>query len=184
MSSQGQRDQAQMIHELFLRLHTRYGSTWVAKWAGLDAADVKADWLRVMGHFQDASIQYALQNLPEDSFAPDAPTFARACLRAPSKQVSLPSPSGRRDPKRLAALLEKATAALAEKSGNAAAEVTLKALEARERAGTLTLVHKEHLTALRARSVGSVGSVGAFDGGGFTPIPQSSWPWVQRGDPA
>jgi hypothetical protein len=179
MSSVHGRDQAKMIHELFLRLHTRYGSAWVEKWAGLDAADVKADWLRVMGHFPDSAIQYALQNLPEDAFAPDAPAFARACLRAPSlQQRALPGPTGKRDPKRLAAILQRAEELLGEKGQKTARARTLAALEAREIRGQLSRPQKEQLTALRR----VYGPGEAADIGAFTPIPKAQWPWVQRGE--
>jgi hypothetical protein len=169
------------IDWIFDQLAVRYADAWRRKWLDLPMDDVKADWLRVLGGLGVKAVRYGLANLPLD-FPPTAGQFRAICMSdpAPWNGPLLPAQSGRRDPARLAALLERALQSLQQPT-NPRAQL-LAALEARERAGLMTLAHKDALATLRRGD--GLGSNVNSDGAGFTPIPQSAWPWVQRGERA
>lgn len=95
---------SETVEAVFRRLLARYGNAWNAKWAGVPAEDVKADWGRVLGHARRDAVLYALENLPE--FVPTAHQFREVCARAPvpkPEQLQLDAPKP--DPARLAAEL-------------------------------------------------------------------------------
>lgn len=82
---------SETVEALFRRLSTRYGSAWMAKWAGLPAEDVMADWSRVLAGQTKESIIYGLDYLPE--FVPTAHQFREMCNRAPrTEALQLPPP--------------------------------------------------------------------------------------------
>lgn len=89
------------VDVLFSRLHVRYGAAWLAKWDGIDADAVKADWheqLATIFERNPKAIAYALQNLPT-GFPPNSDQFARLCTQQPPPvHHALPAPETKPDP--------------------------------------------------------------------------------------
>jgi hypothetical protein len=80
------------IDSLFARMLVRYGHAFLRRWDGLQLADVKDDWARVLEHVPDDMVDFALDNLPEQP--PIATQFRDLCARRPAPEVpQLPSPS-------------------------------------------------------------------------------------------
>ena len=93
----------EMIVSLFARLQVRYGSSWLNKWAGIDLADVRADWAQVLAGYSQSpdAIFHGLDCLPTDS-PPNAMQFALLCRGAPRSQSALiegpaPTPARRKE---------------------------------------------------------------------------------------
>jgi len=99
---------SETVEALFRRLSTRYGSAWSAKWAGLPAADVMADWAKVLDGIAGDSLRYGLDYLPE--FVPTAHQFRELCKRAPRpnppEQLKAPDPTPEQKAKVRAMLAE------------------------------------------------------------------------------
>jgi hypothetical protein len=64
------------VERIHMRLTVRYGSAWLSKWAGIDQADIQADWAEVLDGMSKDSIKAALANLPPD-FPPTATAFRK-----------------------------------------------------------------------------------------------------------
>lgn len=97
---------AHWVDQLFRKLSIRYGRQFMARWDGIDEADVKADWACVLGgfHARPDCIAYGLQNLPSDR-PPTATQFRDLCRAKPDSsqapQLQAPKP----DPQRVAEAL-------------------------------------------------------------------------------
>lgn len=90
---------AHWVDQLFRKLSIRYGRQFMARWDGIDEADVKADWAEVLGGFvrRPDCIAYAMEHLPVDK-PPTAAQFRELCRSMPAEREvyrALPSP---RDP--------------------------------------------------------------------------------------
>lgn len=93
------------IDWIFNRMVVRYGAAWAAKWAGVNDADVRADWGNELARVSRYAILYALGYLPE-TFPPTVVEFRAICLRAPPPPtVRLDAPKA--DPARARAELAK-----------------------------------------------------------------------------
>ncbi len=169
---------SEWVEKLHSKLHVVYGDAWPRKWEGLDMQSVRDNWGRTLADLTPEAIRHGLENLPE-SFPPTAGQFRSIALagtpRTEGGMKMLPGPGTRRDPERMRELLGKLQTALQDRPDSRYA--CLKALEAREAAGTLTMVHRQQLEALRRVTEGSDPVVT----GAFTPIPKEDWPWVKRG---
>lgn len=129
------------IEIVHARLLARYGSAWRAKFAGIDPETVVKDWLHVLGGLAPASLEHALDHLPND-FPPTAGQFRELCLRAPApaarREISAPRP----DPARLKAELERLGKLVQRRSPRQ----WIADLQARERAGErLSMFQKQCL---------------------------------------
>lgn len=107
---------SEWVDELFKRLSVRYGKPFMARWDGVEIAEVKADWAEVLGGFKARPdcIAYALDNLPADR-PPTATQFRDLCRSKPeTSQALLPAPKP--DPQRVAEALAPLAAARAQAS--------------------------------------------------------------------
>lgn len=155
-----------LVDLIFGRMLTRYGALWIAKWAGLPIADVRADWADVMGQLGVVAINHGLMHLPEDS-VPNAMQFRRLCLNRPEPAPPrLPAP--RADSKRVAAILAEMRAKQSLRKPLQWAQE----LRERERQGDALTEHqsKAWRAALRDHHEAPIGS------GQFTPIPDHALP--------
>jgi hypothetical protein len=110
------------VDVLFTRLRVRYGSAWEAKWEGIPAADVKADWreeLSTIFERNPKAITYALNHLP-DNFPPNVDGFMKLCLMAPSPTLALAAPVDKPDKAFAAQTHAKVQAAAAKQVGSPA----------------------------------------------------------------
>jgi hypothetical protein len=85
---------AAWVDHIFAKLTLTYGQRFMGLYAGLDIADVKADWGRVLSAFQQnrAALSFGLENLPADQ-PPTALQFRAICGRRPDAPVQrLPAP--------------------------------------------------------------------------------------------
>jgi hypothetical protein len=75
---------AEWVDQLFKRLSVRYGRSFMARWEGVEIADVKADWAQVLAGFRARPdcIAYGLDNLPPDR-PPTATQFRDLCRAKP-----------------------------------------------------------------------------------------------------
>jgi hypothetical protein len=92
------------IDALFGRLTVRYGTAFMAQYAGIQPEAVKADWALALDGFAEhpEAIRYALDNLPERPVT--VGQFAAIARRAPAPVVkALESPAA--DPVRVEAAL-------------------------------------------------------------------------------
>lgn len=64
------------VERIHQRLTVRYGSGWLSKWAGIDQADIQADWAEELDGMTPDSIKAALANLPPE-FPPTATAFRK-----------------------------------------------------------------------------------------------------------
>ena len=93
------------MDRIWQRLTVRYGQQFLGKWAGVDLADVKADWAEQLASFSGAPdrIKYALDNLPDDK-PPNVFMFRDLCNAAPDRSApQLPAPKA--DPAKVAQVL-------------------------------------------------------------------------------
>ncbi len=96
------------IEIIHARLFARYGSSWKAKYAGIDPESVAKDWHHELGRMPSWAIDFALENLPPD-FPPTAGQFRVICQRAPKPverqpaKLAAPKP----DPERLKKVFER-----------------------------------------------------------------------------
>lgn len=94
------------VDRLFERLTATYGRDFLARFDGLEQADLKSLWGHELSGFADklGMIAWALENLPER--APNVIEFRNLARRAPVPEVQqLPAPKA--DPARVAAELTK-----------------------------------------------------------------------------
>lgn len=82
---------ASWVEALFSRLTVRYGAPWLALWAGVDLAAVKADWSNELAGIGADAIKYALDHLPPDR-PPTVGQFRLLCLNRPPAAPALPAP--------------------------------------------------------------------------------------------
>lgn len=73
---------ANVMDQLWSKLHIHYGESWMRKWAGLDPSIVKAEWQSYLGGVTKNQVKWALMNLPE--FPPNASQFRELCWKAPA----------------------------------------------------------------------------------------------------
>lgn len=88
-ASKADRLPAEWIDQLFRKLSVRYGRSFLARWEGIDEAEVKADWAEQLGGFQRRPdcIAYALDHLPTDR-APTVGQFRDLCNAKPEAQTT------------------------------------------------------------------------------------------------
>lgn len=75
---------AKWVEQIFGKLSVRYGRQFLARWDGLDLADVKSDWATQLAGFRARPdcIAYALDHLPVDK-APGVGEFRQLCNAKP-----------------------------------------------------------------------------------------------------
>lgn len=98
------------VDKIFLKLTLVYGRDFVARWEGLDLAEVKADWAHELDGFDawPEAISYALKSLPPGK-PPTVLEFRELARKAPRKQpLALPEPAA--DPMRVSEALQKLSA--------------------------------------------------------------------------
>lgn len=97
---------APWVDKIFAKLALAYGRDFLARWEGLEIADVKADWAHELGGFavQPEAIAYALQHPPVK--APTVIEFRAICRQAPAPEAPrLEAPKA--DPARVAEAMQK-----------------------------------------------------------------------------
>lgn len=85
---------ASWVDRIFTRLTLVFGRDFMARYDGLEIADVKAEWAGDLAGFQQApgAIKFALENLPSDR-PPTSLQFRDLCRRAPQyAPKALPAP--------------------------------------------------------------------------------------------
>jgi len=100
----------QVIDVVFHKLSVVYGRDFIARWEGLDLADVKADWAHELDGFDEwpEAIAHALRTLPPGK-PPTVLEFRELARKAPRKQpLALPEPAA--DPMRVSEALQKLSA--------------------------------------------------------------------------
>lgn len=159
------------IDRLFERLSIRYGEAFSRQYEGLKTADVKADWIAVLGRHgcNRAALVYAMDNLPADR-PPNAAQFRALCnglpVRAP---LALPRATVKADPNRVASITEKLRTAMANRSNRAWLD-SLLAIPPEKR----SIAQRD---AIQRADVGMFGmGLTQFDGGSFRPIPAEALP--------
>jgi hypothetical protein len=77
------------VEDIFKRLSLAYGHRWLGLYAGLDMADVRADWAQELSGFtgKGYAIDFGLGNLDPER-PPTAKQFAVICRRAPAPNVA------------------------------------------------------------------------------------------------
>ncbi|MCD8514632.1 MAG: hypothetical protein LRY31_01060 [Burkholderiaceae bacterium] len=98
------------VEKIFRKLSLVYGRDFLARWEGLNSADVIDDWAYELSGFQGwpEAVAWALQNLPNGK-PPTVLEFRALCYRAPKPdRPALPEPVAR--PERLAEELRKLSA--------------------------------------------------------------------------
>lgn len=93
--------------KIFDKLTVRYGREFLARWEGVDIAQVKTDWCSTMEGFENwpAAIAHGLESLPEKP--PTATTFRDLCRKAP-KPLALAYDAPKANPSVMAAALASA----------------------------------------------------------------------------
>lgn len=94
------------VDKIFAKLALAYGRDFLARWEGLEIAEVKADWAHELGGFagQPEAIAYAFAHLPAK--APTVIEFRAICRQAPAPELPrLEAPKA--DPERVHAELAK-----------------------------------------------------------------------------
>lgn len=85
---------ASLVELIFTKCGLVYGRDFLARWEGLDVAEVKADWQRELGPLLDnpQAIKHALEHLPIDK-PPTVLQFRVLCVNRPVAAVlALPEP--------------------------------------------------------------------------------------------
>ncbi|MCK6414734.1 MAG: hypothetical protein L6Q63_04125 [Giesbergeria sp.] len=88
---------APWVEKIFAKLALAYGRDFLARWEGLEIADVKDDWARELAGFAQHpdAIAYALAHLP--ARAPTVIEFRAIARQAPAAPVPrLPAPAADR----------------------------------------------------------------------------------------
>lgn len=99
------------VQRIFAKLAVRYGTMFKNRYAGLDEAEVWADWAEVLAGLQSRpeAIAHAIASLPADS-PPTATQFRDLCQRAPVMATkALPPPDAKANPELLAKLKDVVT---------------------------------------------------------------------------
>lgn len=96
--------ESKAIEWIFARMLVRYGTTWSAKWAGVDMAAVAQDWALELENIQPYALKYAMGFLPLD-FPPTAGQFKAICCRAPDRTAPAITDDTKADPARVAAVV-------------------------------------------------------------------------------
>jgi len=98
------------VDQIFKKLSIRYGRQFMARWDGINEAEVKSDWADVLGGFlrRPDAIAFALDNLPAD-YPTTATQFRDLCNTTPAeREVFRALPLSREPmPARLLAMLDK-----------------------------------------------------------------------------
>jgi len=164
------------VKEIHARLAIRYGSSWTGKWAGVDMADLEADWADQLDGMQPANIRKALESLPLE-FPPTAPAFRALGVIAeehkPAPQLPPPDQVGM---KRIASELQAARIDMPTPSG------WMQQLRRDVEAGTAGRARKEHYRI--AVENGYYGGATVEQIGGFNPIPRDRWPEAMQSEAA
>jgi hypothetical protein len=125
------------IDAIFERLTVRYGSAFMAQYAGIQPEAVKADWALALVGFGDhpESIRYVLENLPEKPI--NVGQFVAIARRSPPPAVkALPEPAP--DPVRVEAALRAARAEVQRDDRSPAQKVIDSVEEFKARKGYIT----------------------------------------------
>ena len=156
------------VEEIHARLAVRYGSTWTAKWAGLDQAAIAADWADQLDGMTPAGISKALASLPPE-FPPTAPAFkALGLIREESAPlVALPPP----DPVGLRRIAQSLAPIV---NHQEPPSEWMARLDRDVKAGNANPARKRHHAI--ATENGYYGNVSAATTGDFVPIPESALP--------
>lgn len=91
---------AAWVDRIFTRLTLVFGRDFMARYDGLEIADVKAEWADDLAGYQQApdAIKYALEHIPSDK-PPTSLQFRDLCRRAPQYvPKALPAPASSPDP--------------------------------------------------------------------------------------
>jgi hypothetical protein len=102
---------AKWTDRIFDKLTIVYGSHFLSRWAGLNIADVKADWSHELRGFaeQPDAIRFGLENLPADQ-PPTVLQFRAICNRRPDPGLpKLPPPAPGAQPEQVAKRIAKVT---------------------------------------------------------------------------
>lgn len=80
---------AAWVDRIFSNLTVRYGTSFRARYAGVEEQMLRDDWSEQLAGFirHPDAIAYALNNLPEDK-APNVAEFRRLCNQAPPPPVA------------------------------------------------------------------------------------------------
>jgi len=156
------------VERIHQRLQVRYGSAWVAKWAGIDQAEIQADWADALDGMSVESIRKAFESLPPD-FPPTATAF-RALghipeERQPAPQLPPPDPVGM---KRIAGALGSVV------NHQETPAEWMQRLRRDVEAGNASRARKEHYRIAVAN--GYYGGQTVEQVGEFRPIPRENWP--------
>jgi hypothetical protein len=102
---------AAWVDSLFARLTVRYGAAFLRQYPDIDPAAVKADWAAVLDGFEryPDGLKYAVDNLPETPL--NALQFRAIARRGPAPEPVAKLPEAPADPERVAAAVERLTAA-------------------------------------------------------------------------
>ncbi|ARU06158.1 hypothetical protein CCO03_17070 [Comamonas serinivorans] len=101
------------VDKIFTKLTLTYGRDFLARWEGLDMADVKADWAHELAGFQrfPEGIKHALEHLPPGK-PPTVREFRDMARKAPPPEFkALPAPQA--DPAVVAEVMAQASQAVA-----------------------------------------------------------------------
>lgn len=156
------------VKEIHARIAIRYGSAWTSKWAGVDMADLEADWADQLDGMQPANIRKALESLPLE-FPPTAPAFRALGVIAEEHKpaVMLPPP----DPVGMKRIGESLGAAM---NGQEKPSEWMERLRRDVEAGNASRARKEHYRIAVAN--GYYGNETVQQVGDFKPVPRESWP--------
>ena len=156
------------VERIHKRLAVRYGSAWLSKWAGIEQADLQADWAEQLDGMTPESIIKALANLPPD-FPPTATAFRALGVIAeehkPAPQLPAPDPVGM---KRIAGALGAVV------NHQETPSEWMERLRRDVEAGNASRARKEHYRIAVAN--GYYGGETVDKIGGFRPIPRENWP--------
>lgn len=95
---------SETVDWIFARMLVRYGTSWSAKWAGVDMAAVAQDWALELEPVQPFAIKYAMGFLPL-SYPPTAGEFKAICMRAPDRLPVAIADNTKADPERVAEIV-------------------------------------------------------------------------------
>lgn len=124
-----------VVDVIFTKLTLVYGARFRDTYKGLHVDQVKSDWLHELGGLDDATVHWALQNLPPDH-PPNVLQFRQLCNRRPEPMRALiPPPKGMRMSPEVRAKLAQVMRAVRNAPNDPLAGA--RALRAKEQAGIL-----------------------------------------------
>jgi hypothetical protein len=89
--------QTEIVEVIFTKLSLIYGREFLARWEGLDLADVKNDWAYELENVPITAIRHALKNLPSTK-APTVLEFRNIARNAPQPEfVRIEQPTANSD---------------------------------------------------------------------------------------